>query len=239
MSLLTIVQRTCGALGLPQPSAVFSSTDRQTIQMLELLYEEGESLLNVHDWSWALTAKTFTFIAGNVQTGEPPAAFHRMANPGDGNHIVWNDTSNQPIIGPMSASDWTEYLARGVTEYPQYWRIVDGVLNVSSSVADQTGRYEYISKNWILVSGSGASAFTADANTIEFPESLVRLGLRWRFKQAKGLDYAEDMRSYELRKAEAVMNDKGAPKIISASRGSFVRDPAHIARKMWYGTISE
>ncbi len=236
MTLLTIIQRTCGSLGLPQPAAAFASTDRQTVQLIEHLYEEGESLLNAHDWSWGIVAKTFTFIAGNPQTGEPPSAFHRMVAPGDGEFIVWNDSNNTPIIGPLSASQWTEYLARGVTEFPQYWRIIDGVLNVSSSVADATGRYEYISKNWILVSGVGAGAFTADANTIEFPESLVRLGLRWRFKQAKGLDYAEDMRTYQVRLMEAVENDKGTGRTISSSRS--VRDrPAH-RYHMWDGTIT-
>ena len=103
MSLLTIIQRTCGSLGLPQPAAAFASTDRQTVQLIEHLYEEGESLLNAHDWSWGITAKTFTFIAGNPQTGEPPSAFHRMAAPGDGEFIVWNDSNNTPIIGPLSA----------------------------------------------------------------------------------------------------------------------------------------
>jgi hypothetical protein len=237
MTLLTIIQRTCGVLGLPQPSAVVGSSDRQTLQLLELLYEEGESLLNVHDWSWALTTKTFTCLASEAQTGEPPTTFLRFTRPGQGEYIVWNDTNNQPIIGPMSASDWTEYLARGVTEYPQYWRLIDGVLNISSPVVSQSIRYEYVSKSWTSNSAD-YTVFGADTDTIEFPENLVRRGLKWRFKQAKGLDYAEDMRSYELLKAEAIANDKGAASITSTSRDSMSNEPAPAMRRMWYGTVT-
>jgi hypothetical protein len=237
MSLLTIIQRTCGVLGLPQPAAVIGTSDRQTLQLLELLYEEGESLLNVHDWSWALTTKTFTSTAIEAQTGEPPSTFLRMTRPGQGEHIVWNDESNQPIIGPMSASDWTEYLARGITQYPQYWRMINGVLNISSPVSGQSIRYEYISKSWTSNATDG-SLFADDADTIEFPEHLVRRGLKWRLKQAKGLDYAEDMRSYELLKAEAIANDIGASSIISASRDNPTNEPAPAMRRMWYGTVT-
>lgn len=54
---------------------------------------------------------------------------------------------------------------------------------------------------------SSASAFTDDANTIVFDEAIFTLGVIWRWKKAKGLEYAEDKDQYERRILDAIAAD--------------------------------
>lgn len=234
MSLLTVVQNATVLLGLDRPSAVYGSSNAQVRLLTQLLLVEGRDLVKTYDWSALVTAKTFTFISGNPQTGEPPAAFDRMSRAGDGEYIVWNDTSNWGIVGPVSASQWTEYLARSFTALPQYWRIIDGVLNVTNAVAGDTGRYEYISKYWILQAGTTPGAtLTADTDTFEFSENLLELGLVWRWKAAKGLDYAEDMETYNRHRQDCIASDKGQARTINTASERIDR-----STRTWYGTIT-
>lgn len=234
MSLLTVVQNATVLLSLQRPSSVYGSSDAQIRLLTQLLLIEGRDLLKTYDWSALTTARTFTFIAGNPQTGEPPAAFDRMSRAGEGEYVVWNDTSNWGTVGPVSASQWTEYLARNFSALPQYWRIIDGVLNITNASAGDTGRYEYISKNWILQAAvTPGSTLTADTDTFEFPENLLELGIIWRFKQTKGLDYAEDMETYNRHRQDCIASDKGQARTISTSSDRIDR-----SSRTWYGTIT-
>ena len=39
------------------------------------------------------------------------------------------------------------------------------------------------------------------------PENILMMGLSWRWKKAKGFEYAEDFRSYELLVRDALSRD--------------------------------
>jgi hypothetical protein len=75
--------------------------------------------------------------------------------------------------------------------------------------AGHTWAFEYISKNWILgVDGTTYKQyFTLDTDTILLPESIVLMGLRWRWKKEKGLSYDEDFRTYEMQVQDALSRD--------------------------------
>jgi hypothetical protein len=49
-----------------------------------------------------------------------------------------------------------------------------------------------------------------DADTTLLDERLIRLAIIWRFKQTKGLDYAEDMKTYEIERQKICGKDGGA-----------------------------
>lgn len=51
--------------------------------------------------------------------------------------------------------------------------------------------WEYISNAWVdKADGSTADALTADDDDVIFPEGLLELGIKWRFWQIKGFEYA-------------------------------------------------
>jgi hypothetical protein len=77
--------------------------------------------------------------------------------------------------------------------------------------AGQTIAYEYASSYWAKSSASVAkAAFTADDDGTYLDEELLKLDLKWRFKQAKGLDYGEDMETAERAIELALATDGGA-----------------------------
>ena len=65
---------------------------------------------------------------------------------------------------------------------------------------------------------------SADTDTGILDEELMTLGLKWRWKKSKGLDYAEDFSSYEIRVQKAMQND-GAKMRIDTSNSERDRVP--------------
>jgi hypothetical protein len=79
------------------------------------------------------------------------------------------------------------------------------------TVTGDTLVFEYVSLNWCQQSdGTAQSAWTADINTGILDENLLEMDLKWRFTKAKGLEYAEDKREFELELAQALARDGGA-----------------------------
>ena len=61
--------------------------------------------------------------------------------------------------------------------------------------------------------------FTLDTDGIALPERLLTLGLIWRWRSQKRMEYSEDMANFEIAKAEEITNDKGRrPIIVGAQR---------------------
>lgn len=230
MSLLTVIQNAMALTGLPTPSNVFSNTNDTVQQMIRLLYVDGRDLSKRHDWQNMLVTQTLTCAATNAQTGYPVAAFDRMARGTD----VWNTTNDTPLLGPLNSQEWNELTVRTITSLPQYWRIIGGVLNVYAPVSGNGLQYEYVSKNWIYQGGTTAAvALTGDSDTFVFPENLLELGIVWRFKQAKQLDYAEDMKTYQTFLMDTISGDRGGARTITTSRPSMQRP-----NRTWPGTIT-
>ena len=60
----------------------------------------------------------------------------------------------------------------------------------------------------------GAEAFANDSDTIVYDEAIFLMGVMWRWKKAKGLDYAEDKDQYERRVIDSMAAD-GSKDIIN------------------------
>ncbi len=230
MTLLSTVQNAMALCSLSVPSIVYASQDDLVQQMTRLLYVEGRDLVKRHDWNILVTVRPFTCGASNAQAGEPQTDFDRFSDGVD----MWNTSSDWPIHGPTSAEQWADLIVRSETSLPQYWRIIGGVLNIEQPKSGDTIRYEYISNKWIRQGGSTlATNLSADTDTFVFPEHLLELGLVWRFKHAKGLDYAEDMRTYQVALADYKKSDRGGAGIISTTRATSTRP-----HRTWNGTVT-
>tara|TARA_R110000868_G_scaffold221313_3_gene472871 strand:- start:2134 stop:2820 length:687 start_codon:yes stop_codon:yes gene_type:complete len=207
MSALTIIQKACARLGITVPTAVFSSTDDQIIQLRNLMNQEGVELADDVAWTRLITEKTFTSVAAAIQTSAVPTDFGWYLN-----DTMWNRGTMVKMSGPASAEEWQMYQAIAIVALPAaVFRFRGGnILVYPSPVAGQTCAYEYVSTYW--ASGS-QTAMTADADTALLDENLIVLGVIWRFLAAKGLDYAEAFRTYELEVAKAMGRDGGKKKM--------------------------
>lgn len=207
MTCLSIVQNVARRI-LPNTavSAVVASTDPQIVQLLALLNEEGQTLAEETDWQ-ALTAEaTFTTAAtetqGALSTIAPGCKFII-------NDTIWNRTLRMPVFGPDSPQLWQQQQAMYYAGPWNQYRVRGGnIIFVPVPTAAQSCYFEYVSKNWVtLAAGGTASAFAADGDTALLDEQLLEMGLIWRWKQVKGLDFDADYKKYERRVYNAKARD--------------------------------
>jgi hypothetical protein len=106
---------------------------------------------------------------------------------------------------------WQRNLAISTNPVPQIWRMSGGKLEFLSNVAGETISYEYQSTNWIIAAtGTTKSAWTDDTDICRLPDRLLELSLIWRWKRAKGLDYAEEMANFMLARESEIGSDRAA-----------------------------
>jgi len=208
MSLLSIVQDVSGRLSLPQPSAVVGSTDKQVIQLLALANEEGTSLGRRYAWQALIEEQTFTTVASPAQSAALPTDLDRFVP-----NSFFNRSTRRPMTGPITPRQWQWIQAQPVysTAYLLFRERTGQFLIAPTPAAGETIAYEYLSKNWAESSGGTPQpAFQADTDVALLDEGLITLGLRWRFLRAKGLDYAEEMATYERELEQAMARDGGS-----------------------------
>jgi hypothetical protein len=126
-----------------------------------------------------------------------------------------SSSTNVDLVKAEDLDQWDYFMNHMSTTTPGYWIVLGGELQVmpapSSGVVHS---YYYISRN--CVSGSQA-AFTADTDTFLLPERLLTLSIIWRWRASKRLEYAEDMRNFEIAFGEETATDKGS-RILIAGR---------------------
>ena len=208
MTALTIVQNACDRLLISRPGAVFSSTDDQVIQLRGLMNQDGKELASRHNWNELVVETSFTTVATNAQTAVATDFDHIV------NDSMWNRTQNRPIFGPLTAQRWQqEQSGPTYTVNNLAYRFRGGqVLLTPTPTAGESVYYEYVSTNWAETSGgTGLSTMTADDDVAVLDEELITKGLVWRYLHAKGFDYAEAFRTWDMEVNKAIARDGGAP----------------------------
>lgn len=205
MTCLTIIQDVAQRVNLPSPTSAAQSADPQVIQLVALANKEGEWLSN-KDWQVLTLQTSFVTTAVQLQTTLSTTA------PGLKNIInntIWNRDLRRPVYGPMTpqryqqvqaavfAGPWNQFIIQG-----------DEILFFPVPVAGQTCFFEYTTQNWCESSGgTGQARFIMDSDVLLLREDLFKLGVEWRWKKAKGLEYAQEFADYEDFMADALARD--------------------------------
>lgn len=209
LTALQLVQAAAGRMAITRPNALFSSTDQQVIQLRNLLNEEGVELTRDPSMAWTALMKEYSFpsSATEVQVGAVPADFAWYLN-----DTLWNRTQMVKASGPSSPEEWQTMKAIAIVSLPAVvFRFRAGdLLFYPLQPAGQTCAYEYSTQYWV----TGSKAYMdADTDTSVLDDETIILGIIWRFLRAKGLDYAEAFRTYELAKQKIIGRDGGKRKV--------------------------
>jgi hypothetical protein len=74
--------------------------------------------------------------------------------------------------------------------------------------------FEYITKNYAVSNANVEQPkYVADDDTAIIDETLVRMGLKWRIKHAKGLEFSADLAEYEGVVAREYASAMAAPSV--------------------------
>jgi hypothetical protein len=232
LTCLQIIQSACKRIGILSPNAAVTATDQQIIQLVALAEEEGQELATRYNWETLQTEATFTTVAAQVQTTLAATApgFDYIIN-----DTIWNRTLRRPVYGPKSQQDWQQDKANQINGPFNSFRIIADAINFyPNPVAGQTCAFEYQSRNWVSTSGGTSETWTADSDTPRIDGQLIVLGVIWRWKAAKGLDYAEDYAKYERRVSDAMGRDAGKA-TLNMSGGSWEIQPVVLVPRGSWG----
>lgn len=214
MTVLDIVRAVCGEVGIPQPTSMVSSSDLQVIQLMNLLNTEGSELAarSASGWQALVQEKTFTTVATEDQGLLVGGTILQTTD--NYRHIlnetIWNRSKRIPLFGPRAPRVWQGFKALTFAGPFGEYRIRGGhLLILPTPAAGDTLAFEFVTRNW-LVSSDGTTyrdRIADDADAPLLDTEVIQAGLRWRWKRAKGLDFAEEFSGYEARVIDALARD--------------------------------
>jgi hypothetical protein len=193
MSLLSIVLRVCDEVGLPRPTAVATSTDQLARQLFALANTELEELSKRFDWPVLTREKTFNTVAGTTQYALP-ADYRKFIS-----NSIYDRSAYTALRGSLSPSQWqaAQISSPARTSVRIYGNPLK--LNITPAPASvETLVFEYMTTNFAVSSmGAEKPLYGSDDDSSLIDEALVRMGLKWRAKHAKGLEFSADLAEYE------------------------------------------
>lgn len=191
---------------MPRPAAVASSTEQLARQLFALANTELRELSKSKDWPSLQTEFTFTATAG-VDTYYVAGAGPYTGLPADFRKLIINTAYRTNdfwrVRGSLTASQWQRQRNIQLGLLDNYALRIGGnprtLRLVPTPQTDTDLVYEYTTKNFVAGEDATAKeAFVLDTDAPVVDEALFQMGLKWRIKHAKGLDYAEDFNSYMM-----------------------------------------
>jgi hypothetical protein len=202
-------------MGAAAPTAIYGSTSPVAIDFSVVANQAAKSILKAHDWR-KLTA-LFTSAAGDgtTTTFTLPTDYDRMPLKA----MVWSSTTNLPLHRVEDLDEWLEMNLQGFTGTVGSWILLGGSLQVLPALATaETAKFYYISNLIVTPSiGDNKAVFDTDTDVFRLDERLLTLGIIWRWRAIKGLDYTEEMRNFEIAMGEEAGREKGS-RIIAVGR---------------------
>lgn len=199
-ALLAIVQAAADELGIQRPSSVVSSSDVQVQQLLALANREGKELSAREGinggWPQLRKLHEITSVADQENYAFPSDLQYFV------NTTAWDRAQNWPMRGPVSPQEWQVLKSGTIGSIGprRRFRIMEGEIYFDPAPEENGQAYviEYYSDTWCESSGGTAQrVWAADTDVPLLPDDCFILGLMWRFRRAKGLDYAEEAAMYE------------------------------------------
>ena len=177
--------------------------------------------------------KTGTFDLRFSQIEYPlPAAWKKQIP-----QTEWDRTNRWPLMGPQTPQAWQSFKSGIVYAGPrERFRIMGNCIAVNPPPpAGLLFSFEYVSKNFAVgADGAYKPSFTLDTDTCIYDDSLVVLGTKTLFLQAKGLDFSLEGQQFTNLLAQCKAQDASAPALsISPRRGSIFLSNANLPDGNW------
>jgi len=219
-TLLQLVTDHCRRTAVPVPTTVSGATDAQVLQMLGLLNELLDDLVTRDNFTPLQRECVFVSInsmdQGSVASLLPNGDTMWKVVP----KTFFNRTTHLECEGPITETEWQQYMALNAGMLPRFRFWKQHLWLQPTPPTGHTYAFEYLSQQCILDAGGNYKRyFTDDADTSVVDDSVLKAGLRWKWKAEKGLDYTEEFRNYEALRASYSMPAGLKPFINVAEKG--------------------
>ena len=184
-----ILNQVGAEVGLDPVNDPFAANDQSYKQLSYLINAAGEELSQLYPWQFLRKEATITTTLNEDEYALPNDYLYML------NQTMWDRTNDNPVYGPLSPQEWSEMYGRETTTDTLFlhFRIKGNTLCLfpDTIAAGLDIRYEYISRNWVLQSGTSdtyTDKCTTGGDTPQFNRTLLGRMLKVKFLEAKGFD---------------------------------------------------
>lgn len=225
MTVLTACAEAAIELNQTEPMSLFSTSDQFAKELRVQANKAAISIAKAHDWQALTTLKTMTGN-GSTTSFALPTDYDRMPLKGG----VLTTQFASPLSKARDLDQWLDFQLRPFVGAPGFWIILNGSMQILPAMATGVSAKYYYIKNTIVTGSAPQTSFQADADTFNLSERLLTLGVIWRWRAQKRMEYSEDMSNYEIALAEEISRDKGSRVLtVGRQRLSINADIAHPA----------
>lgn len=211
MTVLSACQDACPKLNQAAPTSLFSTTAAFAVELRSVANDTAEAVAKAYDWQKQKKLQTMT--GDGVTTAFTlPSDYDRMV-------LKSNVLTSQFASALTPAKDmdhWLDLQLRPYIAAPGVWIILGGQMQILPALGSGVlAKFYYVGNKY--VTGGTKTAFDTDTDTFDLPERLIRLGVIWRWRASKRMDYSEDLKNFEIALAEEISRDKGS-RVITVGR---------------------
>lgn len=220
-SALQIAQEFCRRQGLPVPSTLTGAVDDATRQILGLMNEGIQALCDQYEWEQLLARYSFQhqgdgYAALDFNTALPD--FKAMLP-----RTLWDTTSRNLVEGPLDETEWDYVTTMGFAPSKYVYHLKGHRLRIYPAPNPLTSvnfRFTYLSRYGVTDPAASANkeSYVTDESYPRLPSYIILADLKWRWRQAKGLPYAEDFRTCEGMVVNAVGREPQAKLILDGGQ---------------------
>ena len=210
MTILSVAQQIATYTGRDIPTSLVAATDRDSIELSEVLQEGVEAIVQSHDWEVLKLLHTYAGD-GTTETFSLPSNYARMPK----EQKLWSTRIETPLTHIPDQDRWLELDIRSYEFVIGVWTKLGGqILIKPAPVVGENVQFYYIRNDAIVAAdNSRLSSITADTDTFVLSERLLKLYGVWRWKAKKGQPFETDLRAYETALGEYISDDKGSTRI--------------------------
>lgn len=226
MSLLSICRSVTSVCGFPVPVSV-QTTDETHVQLVAIANVTLQSLAEEYNWPQLEIEYPITLVASQA-TYEWPSDFRKT----EASSLFRTDEYFR-VKGSVNIIEWNKrkYGMLGslaCLAYRTYYNPTTGAPGIQVTPTPEAsgtmvGLY-YTNKYVDAGGGSFKTSYEVDTDTSRIPERLVQLGMMWRFRRAKGLDFSAELAEYSATISQQFADRKGSADIIIGRKTMFLDD---------------
>ena len=230
MSILSVIQDACLAVGLTKPTTIIGATDREWQEMQAVANEAAAVIAKTFDWQALRRIKTFTGD-GTAEDFSLPLDYARMLK----TSRIWSSRYRWAMTQIVNSDDWLEMEVYPYTNISGMWTIFGNAFHIKPVMATgETAKFFYVTNEiWKNSDGDLQAGFSEDDDTFVLSERLLKLCVIYLWKQSKGLDFAAELADYEQAISQDMDEDGGAKPTVSGNQYAW---PASL--NVWPGTVT-